>query len=76
MTEKIIITLVCPFEKNHIFQQTFDVNGLGLTEVQVFCPHCKKMGTYEITWNVIPAIEYRGGAGVTPPPYFIKDNKQ
>ncbi len=71
MAEKIVITITCPFEENHVFQQTFYVNGLGLTEVQVFCPYCKKMGTYEITWKVVPAIEHRGG-GTTNPTYFIK----
>lgn len=39
MSKEVTITLHCPCEKNHIFQKDFQVKGLGMSEVQVHCPH-------------------------------------
>lgn len=67
MSEKTTIILTCPCEKKHIFQQPFHVEGLGMTEVQVFCPECNRLCSYEIPWNVVPGTEYRSLDHFTPP---------
>ena len=69
MSEKVIITLHCPCEKSHIFQQPFHVEGLGMTEVQVACPRCQKLLSYEIPWEVNPdETLFRGDSDSWLPP--------
>ncbi len=55
MSTKETLSFQGLYEKEHVFQETFRVEGSGKTTVQVRCPHqnCpgKSLLTYEIPGN-------------------------
>ncbi|GEM_PF-3036981 len=70
MSTKETLSFQCPCEKEHVFQETFRVEGAGETTVQVRCPHqnCpgKSLLTFEIPWELSRDEEVLKGGGNHP----------
>lgn len=67
MSTKETLSFQGLYEKEHVFQETFRVEGTGKTTVQVRCPHqnCpgKSLLAYEIPWKLSRDEEVLKGGG-------------
>jgi ribosomal protein L44E len=64
-TKKVLYRVQCVYNENHIFEKSFDIEegseDKEESEVQTYCPQCKKLVTVVVKGKVLPDTKiFRG----------------